>query len=154
MVDNSVRELNELNSKALSQVDVPRNGHISVKGDVRYVNGVPEVRVMKSDVRQTERAETIRLPHISQPAPQKKSVSAVGPQVKRLSSSSNHKSKDLTALNAKEPVFRIQASNVLEARNEVFGLNSRYLLSNYDKSGWQLAAPIREEELHAPVIAP
>ncbi len=154
MIDNSVRELNELNTKALSQVAVPRHGHVSVKGDVHYVNGVPEVRVTKSDVRQAEGVESIRLPHISQPASEKKSVSAAGPKAKRLSSSLKHKSKGLTVLNANGPVFRIQAPNVIEVRNEALGSGSRYVLSNYDKSGWQLAAPIKEEELHAPVIAP
>lgn len=157
MVDNSVRELNELNAKALSQVAVPKDGHISIKGDVRYVNGVPDVHVTDHVVRQADGTGTIRLPHMSQPASERKALSASGTKAKRLSSSTSsvlrHHSNGLAAMN-EGPVFRIQAPKVLEVRNESFGSGSRYVLSNYNKSGWQLATSIREEEIHAPVIAP
>lgn len=155
MVDNSVQELSDLNAKALSQVAVPRDGHVSIQGDVRYVNGAPDVRVTKHEVRQAD--GTIRLPHMSQPASNRKALSASGVKGKRLSpsasSSLRRHSVGLTA-SSEGPVFRIQAPKILEVRNESFASGSRYILSNYDKSGWQLAAPIREEEIHAPVIAP
>lgn len=153
MVNNSVQELTDLNEKALSQVAIPRDGHISIKGDVRYKNGVPNVRVTEHEVRQAARTETVRLPHISQPVSEKKALSAAGAKAKRLSSSLKHHSQGVINMND-GPVFRMQAPNVLEVRNESLGLNSRYVLGNYDKSRWQIATPIREEELHAPVITP
>lgn len=151
MVDNSVKELNDLNAKALSQVAVPKDGHISVKGDVRYVNGVADVRVTEQEVRQGSGA--IRLPHISQsqPAIKGKTAHIAGTQKKKTATRYEKKGEELQDIG---PVFHIQAPGLIEVKNESIGLGSRYVLTNHDKSRWQIATPIREEELHAPIISP
>lgn len=155
MVEHSVKELEDLNAKALSQVDVPKDGHISIKGDVRYVNGVPEVHVVEHKVSQMD--GNIRLPQLSTNKPTKSAnsyESANHSKGKAKLAESKLKQPRRDGENVIMPVFHIQAQRALDVKTEFFNTGSRYIVSHYDKSGWQLAAPIREEELHVPIITP